>query len=268
MKKLKIFTLVLFMLTGSALAASEYYHYRAEDRTLPVLQCPDEPLVISVGENSREKLLEGVTAWDDKDGDLTERVLIQGIAKTIEGSETTITYAVVDSDAHVAHRTRTVRYTDYASPKFALSRELRYSVGTAVQIRDRLTATDLIDGDVSERIKVTSSGLSAYAEGTYPVTFEVTNSLGDTASFTADIVIRNQAQGEPRIYLTEYLVYLARGAVFQPMEYLESVTYGAEETVTVDAQVNTSVPGTYRVRYTCAGPTGTEGTAVLYVVVE
>lgn len=85
-----------------------------------------------------------------------------------------------DSDAHVAHRTRTVRYTDYAPPKFALSRELRYSVGTAVQIRDRLTATDLIDGDVSERIKVTSSGLSAYAEGTYPVTFEVTNSLGDT----------------------------------------------------------------------------------------
>ena len=91
MKKLKIFTLVLFLLTGSALAASEYYHYRAEDRTLPVLRCPDEPLVISVGENSREKLLEGVTAWDDKDGDLTERVLIQGIAKTIEGSETTIT---------------------------------------------------------------------------------------------------------------------------------------------------------------------------------
>ena len=121
---------------------------------------------------------------------------------------------------------------------------------------------------MSERIKVTSSGLSAYAEGTYPVTFEVTNSLGDTASFTADIVIRNQAQGEPRIYLTEYLVYLARDAVFQPMEYLESVTYGAEETVTVDAQVDPSVPGTYRVRYTCAGPTGTEGTAVLYVVVE
>ena len=174
MKKLKIFTLVLFLLTGSALAASEYYHYRAEDRTLPVLQCPDEPLVISVGENSREKLLEGVTAWDDKDGDLTERVLIQGIAKTVEGSETTITYAVVDSDDHVAHRTRTVRYTDYAPPQFALSRELRYSVGAAVQIRDRLTATDLIDGDVSERIKVTSSGLSAYAEGTYPVTFLVT----------------------------------------------------------------------------------------------
>ena len=40
------------------------------------------------------------------------------------------------------------------------------------------------------------------------------------------------------------------------------------ETVTVDAQVDTSVPGTYRVRYTCAGPTGTEGTAALYVVVE
>ena len=110
---------------------------------------------------------------------------------------------------------------------------------------------------------------SRLRRGDLPVTFEVTNSLGDTASFTADIVIRNQAQGEPRIYLTEYLVYLARGAVFQPMEYLESVTITVpRETVTVDAQVDTSVPGTYRVRYTCAGPTGTEGTAALYVVVE
>ena len=113
-----------------------------------------------------------------------------------------------------------------------------------------------------------AGGVNGGVTNGMPVTFEVTNSLGDTASFTADIVIRNQAQGEPRIYLTEYLVYLARDAVFQPMEYLESVTYGAEETVTVDAQVDTSVPGTYRVRYTCAGPTGTEGTAVLYVVVE
>ena len=56
--------------------------------------------------------------------------------------------------------------------------------------------------------------------------------------------------------------------MYKRQEYLESVTYGAEETVTVDAQVDTSVPGTYRVRYTCAGPTGTEGTAALYVVVE
>ena len=70
MKKLKIFTLVLFLLTGSALAASEYYHYRAEDRTLPVLRCPDEPLVISVGENSREKLERMAEEYEDAVGQL------------------------------------------------------------------------------------------------------------------------------------------------------------------------------------------------------
>ena len=84
MKKLKIFTLVLFLLTGSALAASEYYHYRAEDRTLPVLQCPDEPLVISVGENSREKLLDVVWGYDYPGDVRTVDVHVRRLREKIE----------------------------------------------------------------------------------------------------------------------------------------------------------------------------------------
>lgn len=268
MKKLRIITLVLFLLSAGLLGASYAYHMQMDDATVPVITCPEEPLILSVGEHSDAKLLEGVTAWDDKDGDLTQKVLIQGMSKRIEGDTTTITYAVVDSDAHVSTCSRPVTYTDYTKPRFALSRELRYTVGGMVQVKDRLTAEDVMDGDISDRIKVTSSGLTAYSEGTYPVTFEVTNSLGDSSVLTLDIVVRNYVSGEPRIYLSQYLVYMKAGGSFEPMDYLESVSGGSPESVSVASDLNRWVPGVYPVSYSCTAVNGSIGSTVLYVVVE
>ena len=152
MKKFRILILILFLLSAAGLGASTVYHALNDDKTIPVIQCPQEPLVLSVGENSTEKLLEGVTAWDEKDGDLTGSILIQGTSGTISGSETTITYAVVDSDDHVATASRVVQYSDYTPPRFGLEGELRYSVGNVIRVKDRLTAYDVVDGDISDRI--------------------------------------------------------------------------------------------------------------------
>lgn len=209
--------------------------------------------------------MQDVTAWDEKDGDLTAELMMEGIQRDADGA-LTVTYVVADSDHHVASRQRSVQYTDYTPPRFSLSQELRYSMGASVRIKDRMSAWDVIDGDLSDRIKVNSNDLSIYYEGTYPVTFEVTNSLGDTASITLDVVIRNYAAGEPHIALTEYLVYRTADEPFDPMAYVESVTGGGA----VSAQLPEGglQPGVSRVQYTCSGSNGTMGTAVLYVVTE
>lgn len=268
MKKLNIIMAVLFILTVGVYVGTEIYRREHTDDTLPVIACPETTLVLQVGENDPDKLLEGVTAWDEKDGDLTEQVMVEGVEKAIrENNETTITYAVADSDGHVTKAQRTVRYTDYTPPRFALSQELRYEVGEPVVILDRVTATDVIDGDLSGQIKTTSLGLNASVEGRYPITFEVTNSMGDTSTWTAEIRIANRQAGEPAILLSTYLVYLERGESFQPLDYLEQVVGGDPETVSVSAAVDSNTPGTYQVSYTCTGNTGVVGTAVLFVVV-
>lgn len=269
MKKFRILILVLFLLSAAALGGSTLYHTLNDDQTLPVIACPQEPLVLSVGENSTEKLLEGVTAWDEKDGDLTGSILIQGTSGTVTGSETTITYAVVDSDDHVATVTRTVQYTDYTPPRFALSSELRYSVGSVLRVKDRLTAYDVVDGDISDHIKISSnSSIVSGVEGTYPMTFEVTNSLGDTASITLDVVVRSYTAGEPLIRLNTYLIYRTADQPFDPMSYVTSVTGAEKESVTVTYSDGGLTQGVCKVVYTCAGASGVQGSATLYVVTE
>lgn len=265
MRRLRIITLICFVLAALLLAASTMYRNIKQDDTIPVIECPEEPLVLSVAAGE-EALLADVTAYDEKDGDLTGQVLLQGISKN--GDTATVTYAVVDSDNHVSAKSRTLQYTDYVAPRFALNKELRYSVGSQIRIKDRMTAEDLVDGDLSDRIRVTASSLTAYNPGIYPATFEVTNSMGDSASLTLDIVVRNYESGEPQIRLTEYLVYRAAGDDFDPMDYLDSVSGGDESAVTAELPADGLRQGLCQVTYTCEGWSGIAGSTTLYVVTE
>lgn len=268
MRRLRILTVICMVVSTGLLVLSTVYSKTTEDRTLPVIQCPETPLTISMEDGGEEALLRDVTAWDEKDGDLTDRILLQGVDKHAGESTAVATYAVVDSDNHVATRTREVQYTDYQPPRFALERELRYAVGSALRIKDRLTAWDRIDGDLSGRIRVVSGSTNTYNEGTYPATFQVTNSLGDTAAITLDIVVRGYEAGEPRIQLSQYLIYLENGADFDPMAYLASVSGGDRADVQVLLPEGGLTAGVNQVRYTCTGENGSEGSATLYVVME
>ena len=263
MKVLRIITLTGLVLSAALLAAVTVWQQQNVDESIPVIQCPETPLVVSLGQE--EGLLADVTASDGKDGDLTGQLLVQSIEKG-EGGTAVVTYAVADSDHHVVTRTRPVEYTDYVPPRFALERELRYTPGALIRVRDRLTARDVLDGDISSRIKMTSS-TTVYDEGTYPVTFQVTNSLGDTSTITLDVVVRNYVSGEPRITLEEYLIYLEEGERFDPLAYVSAVSGGVGE-VTAQLPSGGLSRGVNQVTYRCAGTGETEGTATLYVVKE
>ena len=188
MKRLRILTLILLILSVGAFFATNALRRLRADSTLPQISCGDDVLYLSV-EDGRDAMLQGMNAWDGKDGDLTGDIVVERVSGGEEKGQLTVSYAVADSDRHVAGYTRTVVYTDYRSPQFYLSKPLRYGVGEDIQVRDRLGALDQIDGTISDRIKVSTDSLQTYYAGLYPVTVEVTNSLGDTASLTLDIEI-------------------------------------------------------------------------------
>ena len=269
MRRFRLLVLVVAVVMAAALAVSVVAQRAAADRTLPEIRCPEGALELSVRALDDRALLSGVTAWDEKDGDLTDRIVLQGLGKGVEDGMTTATYVVADADHHVATRTRPVRLVDYQPPRFTLSQPLTYPVGASIAVRDRLTAWDAVDGDLSDRIKLTTSGLAVYSEGTYPLTCEVTNSLGDTATVTLELTIRNERSGAPQIVLSTYLVYLPAGAPFDPMAYVDRVEGGRMQSVQVRLPEGGLTEGTTgRVVYTCPGANGETGAATLYVVVE
>ena len=46
MRRLRIITLVCFLLSAAALGASTAYQAWSEDKTIPVIDCPETPLVL------------------------------------------------------------------------------------------------------------------------------------------------------------------------------------------------------------------------------
>ena len=245
------------------------------DSTPPVISFDSEILEISVRTKQAE-LLSGVTAYDNKDGDLSSQVAVKIISKLIGKDTAKITYIVFDSADNMATAARTLRYTDYRKTEFSLSKPLIYEPGATVTLKDRLFARDVIDGDLTVAIKVTATALNNTTEGTYPVTVQVTNSLGDTSALSLPVTIKKHGIYDPYIELSDYLVYIDAGASFDAQKYIKSVwdkKQGGNEIfswgdVSVETDLDTNTAGDYNVEYTYTNEEGYSYSVILTVVVQ
>ena len=106
MKRLHITMLILFIVSALLLGGAILYKHYTTDTTMPEIRVAEEPLSISIADGT-DALMSGVTAYDAKDGDITDKLILQKIEMG-EGGEVSATYAVSDNDSHVVTRTRTI----------------------------------------------------------------------------------------------------------------------------------------------------------------
>lgn len=269
MRFLRIMLVLVFAAVAVFYGMNQMNSNAAEAQQGPEFSCSDDVLNVSVT-NGPAALLRGITAQDPQDGNLTDRIIISGVSKLLEGNTAKVTYVVVDSDNNMATLTRQIRYTDYESPRFSLTEPLVYSSTQNVSLLDRLHAVDAIDGDISHNIRV------SYLEETddpsrYTMDVKVTNTMGDTVELTLPVTIREEEKNVPAITLSSYLVYLNRGDAFDAESYIEEITYEGSELYSryadISGEVKTDVPGTYLVTYSYTRGDAT-GTVLQVVVVE
>lgn len=235
----------------------------------PSITCPEEVLELSVSDGD-EAFLAGVSAYDEQDGDLSHRVRILGVSKFIEDYTAKVTYVVFDSDDNMATCSRLFRYTDYVSPTFAVTSPLIYPAGASMLLLDRLKVTDVLDGDITNSLRVTPMRATDDPE-IYTINLQVTNSMGDTVQLTLPVIQQESSLNRADVVLSSTLVYLDAGTTFQADNYLRSVSTPAgwadPADVEISGTVNTSTPGTYMVIYEYRSEKYT-GTSVLTVVVQ
>lgn len=266
----QVLILVLVVLLAAHIATAIYQG--SSDRTDgPTIQCSDTMLQISVYDDE-SALLEGITASDTQDGDLTREIIVAGTSKLISNDTAKVTYLVFDSDDNMASFVRRIQYTDYRKPSFSIdpSTPLVYPSSAEVSVLDRIGAYDVIDGDISERIRVSTLAATDDSE-VYDITVQVTNSMGDTAWLQLPVQMLPSDHLRPTVELKEYLVYTQVGSTFDARSYLSSVRL-ADGTavdladVTVEGIVDTAAVDTYRVIFSY-NDSGSVGRAILTVVV-
>lgn len=271
-----------------------YYGYRAldlarTDTKAPKIEINTERVEVSVLD-PKSALLQGVTAMDNVDGDVTESVVVESISLLNRDGTISVSYAAFDSTGNVAKATREAKYTDYESPKLTLSGPLLYGYGSNFDVLSTVGATDMIDGDIQHRVRATALEEDSIAVlGTHQVRFQVNNSLGDTMALELPVEVYAADTYNAGLTLTEYLIYLPVGANFNPSSYLGDFTLRGETTnlrnglpgnytLRTKGEVQTQQPGVYcmeyRVTYTVRNETNPNlnqeytGYSKLIVVVE
>lgn len=269
MKIIKRTTIIVLILVAAAYIGSHLYLRTSTQNEGPSIFCDSDLLEVSVTAQKAD-LLAGITASDPQDGDLSENILIGGISKLISAGTAKITYLVFDSDDNMASCVRQIRYTDYESPRLAISTPLVFSTSQSITLLDRLNAVDLIDGDISHNVRVSSLESTEHPD-IYATIIQATNSLGDTAQVRLPVYLLDNNRLRPTLTLSEYLVYLNTGDDFDPADYLVSITAAGSaiplNQAEIDNPVDTDVPGTYWVTYSCSSESS-EGSIILTVVVR
>jgi len=207
---LRICVLVLFVAVSLAFAVFFVRDLARRDDSVPVIYTGDDVFELSVADDE-STLLKDVTAYDEKDGDLTDHVVIESVSTFLTPGEYNVRYAVCDSNNHVSTADRRIRYVDYTAPVFYLKESLCFSSLETVNLLSCVGATDVIDGDISGNIIISASNYVADEPGVYHFICQATNSKGDTIETVLPVYVEERSYSAPTIKLSKYLAYMKVG---------------------------------------------------------
>ncbi|MBC2037433.1 LPXTG cell wall anchor domain-containing protein [Listeria booriae] len=193
--------------------------------------------------------MSGVSATDPEDGNLSSNVKITAndVDTTKEGVYH-VTYSVTDSDGNTTTKQVTVTVTSNDAPTIEAT-DHTLKKGAKFDPTADVTATDAEDGNLTKEIKITANDVDTSQEGTYHVTYSVTDS--DENTTTKQITVTVTSNDAPTIEATDHT--LKKGTKFDPMSEV-SAADKEDGDMTKDIKitandVDTSQEGTYHMTY-------------------
>ena len=154
MKNIKFILTILLLIGLYALFLVGFKLYNKTENEAPIISIQNEILTVSV-KDKENALLQGVSASDTEDGDLTSKIVVDSISEFDEKNYRTVTYVVFDNDDQMAKATRRIKYSDYSAPVFDVESPLMfYNSSTNSEIIKYVSAYSSLDGNISSSILV------------------------------------------------------------------------------------------------------------------
>ena len=249
MQKLRISVCILTVV--SIVAAALLWFRSVKMNVRPVIICSIEGDIEVPSSVTDAQLLKYVKASDSKDGDLTDKIIVERKNYFISKGLTSINYAVCDSDNNVAKIEKHVRFTDYRSPRFTLKSDFIAYVRTTVDYSNFVEAQDVYDGDITDRVKIISNTYSIAYTGKYDVNCKVTNSFGDTSEISFLAIVVDDDPDVKKVKLNNYIIYTTVGNEIDYYANIsESYQLDRNRTLTIDdSELKINTPGVYSVYY-------------------
>ncbi|WGX77601.1 DUF5011 domain-containing protein (plasmid) [Paraclostridium bifermentans] len=219
----------------------------------------DKPIIIgaddtSIKEGTSFDPMEGVTAIDTEDGNITKHIKVDGYINTNKPGTYELTYKVTDKDGN----TTTVKRTIIVNPKelhinnlpVINAKNKTIKVGDKFNPMTGVTATDEEDGNITKYIKVIENTVNTNKAGVYKVVYAVTDSNGATTTKSIAVIVKSD--DKPVISGADN-ASIKEGT---PFDSMKGVTATDKEDgnitkhIKVAGSVDTNKPGTYELTYT------------------
>ena len=230
----------------------------SEDNTPPEIQFQDNEIVYTAGD-SYDGLLDGVTATDNKDGDVTESLVVESVYPNEDGQTATIVY--------VGKANKVVTYRAAAD--------------------DQAATSDATEKTATDESADAQPSVTPEATDTPTPTPSVTPDDGsDTEEASADTTSEEDSEEDdstddlsaeaPRIKLSTNRVTIKKGESINRISYVESVTDDKDSKETLYKRIEISgdtfdkdTPGTYEQTYYIVDTDGNRSNeAKLTIVVQ
>lgn len=270
LRMIQIILIMVFIGSVALFVLALWEKNRDDDREGPVITMESPRIQMSVKDDVSH-ILNGVTAADQKDGDVSDTLVVESLSNFIEKGRRQATIAAFDENNHVTKVKREVIYTDYHSPHFSLESPLRFNLNSRESILENVTAYDVLDGDISNRMTVRQENVdgvySSLEPGYYHYLISAVNSAGDLAQLPVTVELYTTLSDNqcPKVILSDYLIYIQKGTQIDPASYIESVMLDhqswsmdtlSDETpytkndIQIQNPVDPTTPGTYEIVYT------------------
>lgn len=165
----------------------------------------DTDILFDIG---KEYVDSGFTAMDDCDGDITDKVSVEGSVNGFEFGEYTLTYKVKDSSENECVINRKVKVADISAPTINLNGDKNiYIKKGEPYVEAGYTANDNVDGDVSSSVKL-SGGVDTETTGNYSITYEVSDKAGNVANVSRNVCVYEKQMEADVIHPGSKVVYL------------------------------------------------------------
>ncbi|WP_242756104.1 immunoglobulin-like domain-containing protein [Lacticaseibacillus paracasei] len=220
----------------------------------PVDQAPTisfaDALYLHLGQKSFN-LMDGVSAHDVEDGDLTNKVVYANTVDINTEGTYQVTYQVADSAGHKTSATRDVVVTNDA-PVIHVLGDNQTEVGHAFDLLQGVTADDYQDGDLTTEIKV-AGDVDTSKLGDYELIYTVIDKNGAVTTLKRSVTVFATA---PTLDVSKVPTELKVGDQFNPKANVTAVSPYGDVIVAVDGSVDTSKPGSYELAYTATDKFG------------
>lgn len=264
-----------------------------EDHTQPILSLKGTtPVIISKGTNFEDP---GAKAVDDVDGDITDKIVRSGSVDTMTIGEYIIKYSVSDTSGNTTNIERKIIVQEYEdievtigsnfdsiTPQIELKGSNPYCMEVGQKYKEPgAIATDNIDGNITDRIKVDSSAVTGLRNGNFRVTYEVSDTYGHKAIAYRSVMVRTECvinidDDKPKVNTRPQVHLKGKTSITidlnKPYSDLGATAWdkedGAIKAVMIRNTVNVNKAGIYEVVYKATDSGGLSASAKRIVTVK